>query len=240
MPDQKYRNLIYIGLLLFFNIQDCWKQQADIFYWLQSLLPFIIVIPIIIFFKLIPLKYRFKIEAIIYLIFAAACFVLNGRDGLTGAMFLYLFCFCWGSKPLLIISLAGSLITIVFKFDSMGITNSETIKYLIGCIFIVDKLFTLTWPKKPDILKRGMIDMTQTHEYIITYLRHGFNQKQIAIASQSWKADEKNLTYDQIHGRVSELFEIFGAENTAHLIELLWRGGYIKQTIVNFDKQSEK
>jgi len=43
---------------------------------------------------------------------------------------------------------------------------------------------------------------------------------------------EKNLSYDQIHGRVSELFEKVEAENTAHLIELLWAGRYIKQRLL--------
>lgn len=235
-----YRNIFYISLLIILNAYDCYNKQAGTFYWLQNILPLLFTIPLIIIIDFIPLRYRFKIEAFLHLLFSILCFWFGDKGNLTGVVFLYLFCFCWENKKAVIGFLIITGVIIIIKFDQYNYTNSELLKYLIGCIFIIDRLFFLTWPKKQNIILTGMVNkVTDTHEFIITYLRKGLNQKQISEKSNEpeWKAEEKNLTYNQVHERVGELYELFGAKSTAHLIELLWAGGFIKKTLGKADKQ---
>ena len=241
---EREENLIFLFALIplkIIKLFDDYCHLADKTISLPLILSWILnTLPFFIFLALVWKTKSLKVNAGLYLVIALLVTAFCSTGELTGATLLYLFCYAWDNKKLLIEWVIISVVIIAIKYSIMKCSIPEMLIYQIGYFFIFRKLFFLTWPAKPDIIKRGMIQLTQTHEYIITYLRHGFNQKQIAIASQSWKADEKNLTYDQIHGRVSELFEMFGATNTAHLIELLWRDGYIKQTIVNIDKQLEK
>lgn len=204
--------------------------------WVQNIALFAILAACLLLQRFLPLSFRLKIDAILFLIFSAACMLFGTESELTGAAFLYLFAFSWENKKAVIGFLAGAAVLIVVKFEISGYTNSELLKYLIGYLFIISHMFSLTWPKKQDIIQpMTVIDFypsdkaeRELWEAIIYHIRHGFKVRSIAIASSSWKCKKKKLTADEIQNRIDLMREKMNASDKAQLIEKLYQAGILK------------
>lgn len=206
------------------------------------------IAPLIIIFLLAWKIKSLKLNAVAYLTIGIFSTAFGSTGELTGATLLYLFCYAWGKRELVLLWVILSGIIIAIKYSILKCSIPEMLIYQLGYFFVFRKLFFLTWPKKQDIVYPMIVIDFYPHdreerelwEAIIYHIRHGFKVKSIQIASCSWKYAKKNLTADEIQNRIDLMREKVNASDKAQLIEKLYQAGILQLKKADADEKRGK
>lgn len=217
---QRHINIVTVALILPLIVINSYITKVEWWYWLENVLPFIIILPAIFFIK------KLWFDSLIFGLAALGFLVFGSKGNPAGAAFLYLFCVSWENEFLLLIFSGLSFLIIPIKFYILGYTPLDTIMYLIAYFYIIISFFRLTWPKKTD--KLPFMD-TADHEIldvinreIINRIRRDLTVKEILELSKNWPCCKyEPLTTDTINYRIKSLYKFYGVKGRAGLIDVL-------------------